>query len=478
MSEQCDKIRHRLPEFVLGGLAQSEEKEITGHLAECGTCSRYEKALRSDHERLKNWAGEVQTSLAGMEDRVMGALERRVQVKPPSGKSMWRWIIPQNTRQYVTISVGIAAIILVFSYFLGVFEGSAPVLADVLNKIYETKSVSYSQSYNTEGSDPFTTEVIAVEPGLVRTEMPFGSVLIMDYNSGKSINLYPTAKLAILTQRTGAPELKQPYNYLEWIRNLHRNSGVFARKGFLDEEEMNVFVIEHDEYKTTTVWADVETDLPVRIEFNTLPNPNKEIVVPEITLKMADFGGPPGYSETVSESGGSGINQRSTIVKDNFRWNVAVEDSLFRLTPPEGYTVKEMEHDVSSNEEQDLVESLAFWAETAGNTFPERINDLCDIEKVKPLLVAKFDEDGDPEDEFDQAVAMANKLVGGLYFAQEKKSEGAWHYAGADVRYGDAKTPLCWWQLEDSENYRVIYGDLHTDDVAAADLPVAQKPEK
>ena len=66
---------------------------------------------------------------------------------------------------------------------------------------------------------------------------------------------------------------------------------------------------------------------------------------------------------------------------------------------------------------------------------------------------------------------QAHKILKGLMFAQQRKVDGTWRYAGEDVRLGDADIPVCWWKPEGSDIYRVIYGDLSIGDLSADDLP-------
>jgi hypothetical protein len=52
-----------------------------------------------------------------------------------------------------------------------------------------------------------------------------------------------------------------------------------------------------------------------------------------------------------------------------------------------------------------------------------------------------------------------------------KVVSGPWRYAGQNVPFGDATTPIFWYQPEGSATYRVIYADLSILDVAPEDLP-------
>ena len=71
----------------------------------------------------------------------------------------------------------------------------------------------------------------------------------------------------------------------------------------------------------------------------------------------------------------------------------------------------------------------------------------------------------------DEKIQHMAKLSRGLRFVMMMRPENDWHYAGEGVEMGDAATPICWYRPQDSQIYRVIYGDLTFEDVAPEELP-------
>ena len=143
---------------------------------------------------------------------------------------------------------------------------------------------------------------------------------------------------------------------------------------------------------------------------------------------------------------------------------------LFSLEPPDGYIVKEKFHDSSEFKERDLVNALAFWAKETQGSFPVNIDELIDPNIIKPLLVKHFDKDGDPKEEMEQAMDFMNRILKAHYFALEQKIKGNWNYNSWDVQFGDSDIPLCWWKIENSDNYQVIFGDLSISEIALEEL--------
>ena len=94
--------------------------------------------------------------------------------------------------------------------------------------------------------------------------------------------------------------------------------------------------------------------------------------------------------------------------------------------------------------------------------FPEKINDMMNTNLLNPMLIAKYNIGGDPNEQFEQARQQAEMVMRGLYFAQEKKAKDNWCYTGAEAVFGDSDTPIAWWQNEDTDLWTVIYADLST----------------
>jgi len=393
---------------------------------------------------------------------------------------IWRIIMKSRISKIAAAAVIIVAVLLAICYFGGKIEVTAPVFANVMEQIYKAKTVTYKETFYPGEDREFTTEEMIIESGIMRSVLPHGDIMIFDFSSGKDLHLMPNSKRAILTQRVGRIRGNKLFNYLDWLSRIHErvkfvDEGVeFVGKEEVDGKMVDVFVMEVP-FEKTTVWVNPEINLPVRVKMERWPNPDKNIIMPKMSLNLSDFGGDAYESTTISISSGrgsgKGIQDKMTIVLSDFVWNEELDESLFSLEPPEGYTLEEKQLDVSETGENGLVEALTFWTEMSDGMFPSQINDLGDPNKVKPLLIAKFDRDGDPKEEFDQAVQQMYRILKGLMFAQQCKVDGSWHYAGEGVKLGDKDTPICWWKSDDSEDYRVIFGDLSVGNLSAEKLP-------
>jgi hypothetical protein len=159
------------------------------------------------------------------------------------------------------------------------------------------------------------------------------------------------------------------------------------------------------------------------------------------------------------------------IVGTDFKFDVELDDALFSLTPPAGYTRKEPPKiDRSEVKYQDLIDLLRWWAtDVEGGLFPPSLEPV-EFAKVG----SKMKKDGKVsgfEGTEDEKIQQMIKLTRGIQFVMMMKPENDWHYAGKGVELGDTNTAICWYRPQGSETYRVIYGDLSVKDVAPKNLP-------
>ncbi|MHC4757893.1 MAG: hypothetical protein ACYTE8_04485 [Planctomycetota bacterium] len=390
--------------------------------------------------------------------------------------NIWRIIMKSKITK---LAATVVVVILIISLAVTIMEKSAaPVFADVFDNITKAYTVKYKQTFHPGEEMEFTANYMLMEPAHMRTEMPqmpHGIIMVRDFLKGRSLQLEPQLKKAYILQDTGRNKLPQSYSYIRKVLRIHEREGEFAGNEQINGRMTNIFVIEYP-YDTITIWADPQTNLPVRIESTSFPNPEKDIKPPEMFLESTDFGFDANEMRavggTITSSRGSpqGITEGMTTVMSDFVWDLELDESLFSLEPPNDYTVEERQSDSSEPSEKHLMEALAFWTKMSQGMFPVVIDELNDPNKVKPLLIKEYNKGGEPKHQFEQALKKMSVIMKGFYFVQTLKVEGNWNYNSVDTYLSDSETPICWWKVEDSNDYRVIYGDLSIGTVTAEQL--------
>jgi hypothetical protein len=162
----------------------------------------------------------------------------------------------------------------------------------------------------------------------------------------------------------------------------------------------------------------------------------------------------------------------TTYTMTDIVFDIELDESLFNLEIPDGYTVRTMQVDASEPTEKDLLEMFHIWAEHMDGNLPSVLDMNASMEFVKYQRKKMKEEGQEPSEE---SVLELQKTImkmsrGGI-FVQKLPTDSNWHYAGENVRYGDADTAVFWYRPEGSETYRVIYGDLSVKDVTPENLP-------
>ena len=397
-------------------------------------------------------------------------IQRNQKQASTSDTYTWRTIMKSRKTKIATATVIIIAIVVSISYFGSSIDGTAAAWANTLEQIYGANSVTYNKTFEGDKAQPFYFQEMINENGAIRAEIG-GTIIIHDLAKGKELQLVPSKKEATLTHYVGRKRAVKPYNKLEWLSSIKDEAGELIGTEDIGGTLTDKFFWQLGKYANVTVWIDPSTDLPVKVREVFIPNPDPNIVPPHFELSLSDFGGADGQMAKMGGSGGRGIQKKKTIIMKDFIWNQQLDPASFSTEPPEDYVFREKQHDVLEIGENGLIKALAFWTEMSGGSFPRKINDLVDPNMINPMLIEKFDGQGDPYDERDEAFKQAAVISKGLVFAQRKKADKNWHYAGDGVYFGDSDAMVCWWKQEDTNDYRVIFGDLSVGILPAEELP-------
>ena len=282
-------------------------------------------------------------------------------------------------------------------------------------------------------------EIAYKDPGLLRQTMPLGVVSIMDLTQKKAVTIIgPTKQFMELDLSTLPPE-ELATNVIDEMRNLPAKADEAVGRRDLDGRTV-------EDYRVTTngvrllITIDAQTGNPVRME--------------------GDFTNLKGLR----------------FVATDFRFNEPLDDALFSLEPPEGYTRMPVKFDLSAPSEQDLINTLRFWLEHAPDgTFPSSMNPLelalemgkLQQHAIKAQVATMAAGAGAPKTEA-EVMQESMKIARGFIFVMQMNPETDWHYAGKGVKPGNADQPIFWYKPAGSQKYRVICGDLSVEDVELA----------
>jgi len=352
-----------------------------------------------------------------------------MQTRQPRYYVLWENIMKSK----ITKLAAAAAIIVVAFLGISQFFAGTVTFADVIKPILNARTVVFDFVVGGEETGTVLHDIV-VGNRIRRTFSSIDSIQILDLDNAKMLTLDPKSKGAAYIDIQGLIQ-EGTKNILGLVRNTindlkeHPDSQENLGKNQIDGREVVGFLV-RGQNEEITIWADPDTAKPVRIELL--------------------FG------------------QLFGIIK-NIEFDVPVDESLVSMEPPADYTLAGMEYKMNQFTEQDFIESLRIWAEfVLDGRFPETLSQE-DYIKTSPLLVEKLFQSKLSKEE---GPRIGMTFGRGMMFFQVTLVGGCdWHYAGNGVKLGDAEKAIFWYQPEDSETYRVIYGDLHVEDVAPENLP-------
>jgi outer membrane lipoprotein-sorting protein len=369
----------------------------------------------------------------------------------------------------------------------------ASAFAQVLERIQNAKTMAWKTNIfeHLANKDKEKTwlkigiqEHIYKAPGLHRDTRldekgQVAEVEITDYVLGRKLTYYPKTKKATLTEITPNPDPSGPFVYYQKKLNEPNLQWVGKRK--TETGEVNVFrnaFRDHDNGRDWSLdfWIDTKSKKLIEVY-----QPGADIYDPDKDPARNNTYEEYAWYHTVMGGG-----------ERDICYDVALDDSLFRLEPPEGYAVEVKQRDRIT--EKEMVEYLGILADFNDKTFPDQVpNSYNLLNKINIALHKQaYPKPGEELTAVEKKLLDTDMLysrrfgtVGNapvlvfFYWDPDSIVKDSFRYLGKGVKLGDKDRIVCWYKLKnakDPKTYRVVYGDLNVKDVAPEDLPLPVEP--
>jgi len=284
--------------------------------------------------------------------------------------------------------------------------------------------------------------VMCKEPGLIRQQMPEGIVAVVDLTQKKGITLIPQTMECVELDLSQMPADKTQVNLLEEVRKIPARATEILGRRVLDGRTVQDYRVT-TEGLDTIVSLDVETGNIARMEGRFVNAP--------------------------------GMN----MVTSDFRFDVPLDDSLFDLTPPEGYRRISAPMNLADPTEEDLLYLLRWWAaHNLATAFPPTLNPMEMRKKLTEMMKSGEVIENRETSSTEKLVQQSFRTTQGIMFLMHMAPENDWHYAGQGVKLGAADKAIFWYKPTGKETYRVIYGDMTVRDVTSSDLPTTAPAQR
>ncbi|MFH1616129.1 MAG: hypothetical protein ABIG61_13715 [Planctomycetota bacterium] len=262
--------------------------------------------------------------------RITKALEKWKKTKPAGSKpNIWRTIMKSRITKLAAAAVIIIAILIGINQFGGSIGGGSVVWADVLKQISEFRPYVCKMTFDYDGDRPSDIYTVMYMSRSRRREIRDEGRLIQVFDMSQRpvriLTLYPEQKFARETLLLDRGPTKDP-DMLRIIAGRQNGTEEDLGLAKIDGKTVRVFH-SPDKYNEFTVWIDVKTSLPERVEIRQ-PTSNRMIIMEE------------------------------------FEFDVEFDESLFETTAPEDYAADrvEMAGKESLIKQEDLAEKADFEA--------------------------------------------------------------------------------------------------------------------
>jgi hypothetical protein len=292
--------------------------------------------------------------------------------------------------------------------------GAGVAFARVQEIIGQVQTVCYDLIDYHDGQAEPAAKISFMEPGRMRGEWP-GMTAIFDFNQGKILTLTEENKFAHLAT---VKDLENPSqrNWLAALKSVVNCPAAteLGQKQLSGRQAKGWEV--PDDGGTCAVWVDATSGELLQVEFT---------------------------------------RGRNRTVMTNFVVNPVLDESLFAMAPPPGYTLQtQFEMSQADPGEADIILLLRIWASGNGGVFPDTL--LAAGGFASAAAKAHCPELGPYSKENDEKIRIA---VGRAFFLlYSHKLE--WGYVGKGVKAGDPGKPVLWTRAAGATNYRVILADF------------------
>jgi outer membrane lipoprotein-sorting protein len=430
----CAESKELMVSYIEDLLDRETKQSLAEHLKDCASCRAELKEVSNLRDRLvKN--GKVLTR-SNLENAVLDRIicEQNIKLttttKTSTTQSIWRIIMKSRITKFAAAAAVVVIAVIVWVQFLTGTNAYAQI-AEGLRKAQTVVFTLITQD-NQGNGETIKTDVAYKEPGHLRTTTVDGYIAIVDFSSGKMISIVPQGGYTIgeidNTDKNGTGGFLAS---IEAMKNLPAKANERLEPKEIDGIVCSGYRVTQGDL-TMTVWIDVKTDDLVQVE--------------------QKYASAPGMDR---------------IIK-NIKFDVELEDSLFSLAPPAGFQSfgVELKDNSAIQTEEVFINWLRWWANgNTDETFPPMVAGS-EIAKVTMEMAKQGKLRGASWDKVDP-----NLMFNALLFIGRLPKESNWRYAGNGVKINTPNTPIFWYRPMGVETYRVIYGDLHVEDVAPENLP-------
>lgn len=376
LHHNCELWAEPISLLAAGCLSTDEEQEVHRQVETCSDCRERFGQLTQLCGAIAAAPLPVNVAEIAIVERVMSAVACEETGRPlvrtqaemiqPSlftrSLNRWRWIMRSPVSRIAAAAIFVLAITGVAMLFQG-GGGASFAFADFAAPILEAKTVKFKMTVEMKGPPvrATTTEVMMLGGARTRrvTELPDKSkiVTIHDLSQGKQLILVAASKTATVFTSTRNRKDKTPeYGDLlagfRWALLAAQDKPGIEREPLGEKEIDGRKVVGFHIISPGgdfSLWGDPKTGLPVLFEMT------------------------------------MGVEGSIKVTFSDFVFNVDMDESLFSVEPPAGYTVQYQKSNSSPTGEKNLIEMFREYSKLCDGAFPDSL----DLQTVSSIVFKK-----------------------------------------------------------------------------------------
>ena len=348
-----------------------------------------------------------------------------------------RWTMKTYKRLAAMIVLALGAAVVAFTLLR---PGGSVAFAEVARQLHEARTLAADMTTTQPDGKAIRSRLYYDVSGRYRLESG-DFVTVTDATTGMTLSLDRTHKQATIIRVSHKPgdagPAQDPSKFLDQLVHVEASGATPVGESDVNSRHAKGFEISQEGQKAI-VWADAKTGEPLRLEMSIRTTPAEKPI---------------------------------SVVMDHLAINPTLDDALFSTAVPPGYAQQRMDLTVPTGEpgEKDVVEFLRQYAAAFDGNFPPGLQpaEWAASLKLKLTTGAKTQAPATaPSQQTMQLFVLSGRVTRFLGALPH-----GYHYAGKAVRLGQGDKPIFWYKSDDSDNDRVVYGDLRVATVPAGDLP-------
>lgn len=436
---QCEEWKVRIEKLISGTLPDEDRLQLAEHLGDCPQCSSYFVALKEDDVLLSGFVDSLEQGVKDLPENVIAKLDDS-QNDMSFIHTIWSGIMKNNIYRYAALVIAILGLIFILSLF------SRPnVTFTAWDQVTAKVEQAHTVTWNSFIEDPQEGRVevmnyLSMNHGFRADIKMHGSVVATSYYSMDEkafITLIPSKKQYFVIP----VDMEELYEEEE-LQDLRSSVGKFFElehteigskwiNGVMAAGiEINDPRLLSGDYDTGIgrLWVDVETQFPVRMEFE------------------------------MSAAGGK-IKRKMTVEK--FDWDASLDATDLLPVIPDDYELS-VQFDRVKKDEASAIEGLRSYAMVANGRYPSTLSIQTAIYEAKK---ARGVEDLEIEDD----IRVLRIQSTSMFFRELTNADKDVKYFGGTVLAGEKNKILMRWKV-DTAKYRVIFGDLSVVEISEEEL--------